>query len=120
MLRDALRSRKTHVLLAVLAVYLGWQLWLTLAAPGKIAAGFPSVGEKVNIVVVLQFPPERFHVQLFQAYGRVSGAQDNAVEIRGVKRADLAAIARPYWVTRIEPMPGGGGDQCKGPCFFCE
>ena len=108
MWRDALRSRKTHVLLAVLASYLAWQLWLTLAAPGKIVVGFPSGAEKVNILVTLPFPPERFHVQLFQTYGRVSGTQDNAVEVRGVKQADLTAVARPYWVTRVEPLPPGG------------
>jgi len=108
MWRDALKSRKTRVLLAVLVVYLAWQMWLTLAAPGKIAAGFPSGAEKVNILVTLPFPPERFHVQLFQTYGRVSGTQDNAVEVRGVKRADLASLARPYWVRRVEPLPTGG------------
>ena len=54
MWREALRSRKTHVLLAVVVVYLGWQLWLTLAAPGKIASGFPAGAEKVNILVTLR------------------------------------------------------------------
>ena len=107
MLREALKSRKTHVLLAVAAFYLAWQIWLTLAAPGKIASGFPAT-ERVNILVTLPFPPERFHVQLFQTYGRVSGTQENAVEVRGVKRTDLAALARPYWVSRVEPLPPGG------------
>ena len=108
MLRDALRSRKAHILIAVAICYLAWQLWLTIAAPHKIA-GLPSGPEKVNILVTLPFPPERFHVQLFQTYGRVSGTQDNAVEVRGVKRADLTTIARPYWVTRVEPLQPGGG-----------
>jgi hypothetical protein len=108
MWREALKSRKTRVLFAVLVGYLAWQVWLTLAAPGKIAAEFRTGAEKVNILVTLPFPPERFHIQLFQTYGRVSGTQDNAVEVRGVKRADLAAVARPYWVTRVEPLPPEG------------
>ncbi|MGQ3301123.1 hypothetical protein [Reyranella sp.] len=107
MLNDALRSRKTHILLAVAVCYLAWQIWLTIAAPYKIA-DFPNGPEKVNILITLPFPPERFHVQLFQTYGRVSGTQDNAVEVRGVKRADLATVARPYWVTRVEPLQPGG------------
>ena len=107
MLSEALQSRKTHVLLAVAVLYLAWQTWLTLAVPAKIA-DFPAAGEKVNILVTLPFPPERFHVQLLQAYGRVSGTQDNAVEVRGVKRADLGTVARPYWVRRVEPLPPGG------------
>jgi hypothetical protein len=107
MWRDALKSRKTHVLLGLVVAYLAWQLWLTVAAPGKIVAGFPD-GVRVNILVTLPFPPERFHVQQFQAFGRVSGTQDNTIEVRGVKRADLASLARPYWVRRVEPLPPGG------------
>jgi hypothetical protein len=107
MLSDALRSRKTHVLLAVAILYVAWELWLTIAAPRKVV-DFASGPEKVNILVTLPFPPERFHVQRFQAYGRVSGTQENAVEVRGVKRADLTTVARPYWVTRVEPLKPGG------------
>jgi hypothetical protein len=106
MWRAALASRKTHVLLALAAAWLGWQLWLTVAAGGKI--GDLPTTDRVNIVVTLSFPPERFHVQLLQSFGRVSGAEDNAVEVRGVKRSELRAVARPYWVRRIEPLKSGG------------
>ena len=106
-MHDALKSRRTHILLAVVACYLAWQLWLTIAAPGKIV-DLAGNAEKVNVLITLPFPPERFHVQLFQTYGRVSGTQENAVEVRGVKRADLTTIARPYWVTRVEPLKPGG------------
>ena len=107
MLRDALKSRKTHILLALAGCYIAWQLWLSVAAHRKIA-DFGSASEKVNVLITLPFPPERFHVQLFQTYGRVSGTQENAVEVRGVKRADLTTVARPYWVTRVEPLQPGG------------
>jgi hypothetical protein len=38
----------------------------------------------------------------------VSGTTDNAVEVRGVQKQDLRALARPYWVRRVEPLPTGG------------
>ena len=101
-------SRKGRVVLAVLAAYLLWQGWLSLAAPAKIEGEFPGARERVNILVTLSFPPERFHVQVFQGFGRVSGTQDNSIEVRNVKRADLAAVARPYWVRRVEPLKEGG------------
>ena len=107
MMRDALKSRKAHILMLVLAFYLGWQVWLTVAAPQKIV-GLANAPEKVNVLITLPFAPERFHVQLFQTFGRVSGTQENAVEVRGVKRADLTTVARPYWVTRVEPLQPGG------------
>src|SRR5918999_1446245 len=62
MLRALLRSPKGRAVVAVLICYALWQLWLMLAAPGKIAAGFPGDGERVDILVTLPFPPERFHV----------------------------------------------------------
>ncbi len=107
MLRDVLKSRRFRILLAVAVCYISWQVWLTIAAPLKIA-GLEGESEKVNILVTLPFPPERFHVQRFQTYGRVSGTQENAVEVRGVKRADLTTVARPYWVRRVEPLQPGG------------
>jgi hypothetical protein len=94
-------------LLAVLVFYSVWELWLTMAAPRKIV-NIPSGADRLNILITLPFPPERFHVQLFQTYGRVSGTQEKAVEVRGVKRADLTTVARPYWVTRVEPLKPGG------------
>ena len=39
------------------------------------------------------------------SYGRVSGTQDDSIEVRGVRLAKLNAVARPYWVKRVEPLP---------------
>jgi hypothetical protein len=104
----AMTSGKGRVVLVALAAWLAFQLWLTLAAPGKIAPGFAAGAQRVNVVVTLPFVPERFHVLKFQRYGRVSGTEGNSVEVRGVRQADLAALARPYWVRRVEPLPTGG------------
>jgi hypothetical protein len=106
--REILQSTRGRIVLGALLCYLAWQGWLSLAAPGKIAPGLKADAQKVNILVTLPFPPERFHVIALQKYGRVSGTQDNAVEVRGVNQANLPAVARPYWVTRVEPLPTGG------------
>jgi hypothetical protein len=101
-------SLRGRIALGALVSYLAWQVWLSVAAPGKIAPGFNPDAEKVNILVTLPFPPERFHILVFQRHGRVSGTQDNSVEVRGVRTADLNSVARPYWVSRVEPLPTGG------------
>jgi hypothetical protein len=107
-LRAMVVSRKGRVVLAVVAAYILFQGWLWLAAPGKITGEFPAQRERVNVLVTLRFPPERFHVQIFQGFGRVSGTQDNSIEVRNVRKTDLAAVARPYWVARVEPLKEGG------------
>ncbi len=107
LLRALVRSRKGRIVLAAAACYLVWQGWLTLVAPGKIAPGLERVSGPVEVQVTLRFPPERFHVLVFQRFGRVSGTEGNHVELRGVRPSDLTAVARPYWVARVDPIESG-------------
>ncbi len=77
MLKDALRSRKTHILL----VLAGWLSGLAALADHRRTAqrsrdfgGGLGKGEHTRDAAVSE--PERFHVQLLQTYGRVSGTQE--------------------------------------------
>ena len=103
-----LNSNKGRIVLGVIIAWAGFQLWLTLAAHGKISSELGGASEKVNVQVELPFTPERFHVLAFQQYGRVTGTDDHSIELRGVKRTDLNAVARPYWVTAVGPIKQGG------------
>ena len=108
-IRAILGSARGRIVLAVLGLYLAFQAWLTLSAPGKVAAQLASATtRRVNVTVTLPFPPERFHVLAFQRFGRVAGTEDKAIELRGVARENLTALARPYWVVRVDPMAEGG------------
>jgi hypothetical protein len=100
-----LRSTRGRIVLAAIALYLLWQLWLAVAAPGKVSPAIDRGKPKVNLLVTLPFRPERFHVLMFQKYGRVSGTTDDSVELRGVVPENLNTIARYYWVSRVEPLP---------------
>ena len=102
--RALVGSRRGRIVLTVLLCYLVWQGWLTLQAPRKIAPGLGRAGGPVDVQVTLRFPPERFHVLVFQRFGRVSGTEANRVELRGVRPSDLTAVARPYWVARVDPL----------------
>lgn len=108
MLRDAARSPRGKIVVGVIAAVVGWQLWLVATADGKIGEGIAEEGRRVDVLVTLPFPPERFHIQKFQKLGRVSGTQGNSVQVRGVNRADLNTLARPFWVERVDPLPTGG------------
>lgn len=99
---------KLGITLAAAILYLAFQGYLSLAASGKIAPELTSGNDKVNVLVTLPFPPERFHVLVFQRYGRVSGTHDHSIELRGVAQENLRAVARPYWVNVVEPLRGDG------------
>ncbi len=107
LLRVILASRRGQILAGLLLAWIGWQGWLWAAAPAKIAGGFPD-RPRVNALITLPFAPERFHVLIFQRFGRVSGTDGTTVELRNIDRQELAAIARYYWVKRVEPLQQGG------------
>ena len=106
MIGDVLASTRGRIVIGAVLLLLLWKLGLVLIAPTKVASGFtPNARGQVNVLVTLRFPPERFHVLVFQLHGRVSGTQDTSIEVRGVRQSDLNAVARPYWVKRGEPWP---------------
>ena len=96
------------VVIGVIVAIIAWQVWLSVAAAGKIGDGIAENRRRVDVLVTLPFPPERFHLQKFQKLGRVSGANGNSVQLRGVRRADLTTLARPFWVLAVDPLPTGG------------
>ncbi len=63
----------------------------------------------MNVMVSLNFPPEDFHIRLFQGYGVVSGVQGSTIRVNRIRPADVRRIARFYWVRRIAPQPRKGG-----------
>jgi hypothetical protein len=105
LVRDAVRSTRSRIVIGAIIALVLWKVALVLIAPSKVATGFaPNARGQVNVLVTLTCAPERFHVLVFQQFGRVSGTQDESIEVRGVSLADLNALARPYWVKRVEPL----------------
>jgi hypothetical protein len=103
---EALRSARGRIVMAALVALVIWKIALMIIAPTKVTTGLaPNAQGRVNVLVTLRFPPERFHVLNFQQHGRVSGTQDSSIEVRGVRYEDLNLLARPFWVKRVEPLP---------------
>ncbi len=103
-----LRHRTAVFLLVVGAVAGGWEAFVGLTAPGRIDAALQPALRKeapVDVAVSLGFPPEDFHIRLFQGYGVVSGVRGTTVLMNRVRPEDIRRIARYYWVRRIGPRP---------------
>jgi len=106
LMRDAARSTRGRIVIGAIVLLVLWKLALALLAPTKVASDLtPNARGQVNLLVTLTCTPERFHVLAFQQFGRVSGTQDRSIEVRGVSFAKLNAVAQPYWVKRVEPLP---------------
>jgi hypothetical protein len=99
-----LRHRTVLFLLAVAALWLGWQGFLTATAPGRIDAAVQAALDReplLNVAVTLGFAPEDFHIRLFQEHGVVSGVKGTVIRLRRVRPEEVRKIARYYWVQRI-------------------
>jgi hypothetical protein len=106
LMRDAVRSTRGRIVIGAIIALVVWKVGLVLVAPSKVMPGFtPNARGQVNVLVTLRFTPERFHVLAFQQHGRVSGTLDDSIEVRGVSFAKLNAVAQPYWVKRVAPLP---------------
>ena len=105
MIRDAARSTRGRIVIGAVFAFLVWKVALVLLAPGKVMPGFtPNARGQVNVLVTLRCTPERFHVLEFQRHGRVSGTENDTIEVRGVSHAGLNALAQPYWVKSVAPL----------------
>lgn len=111
MMRRILASRAGRLIVIAAVLVAGWQGWLASQAQRKIPqdlAAHVSARGTVDLLVTLRFPPERFHILMFQRFGRVSGTEGHSVEVRSVPVDRVRAIARLYWVDSITPLPREG------------
>lgn len=102
--RALLQSPRVRVVLGVVTCWLAFQLWLTASAPGKVSPELTGSAGRVNVQVDLPIAPERFHVLAVQKYGRIAGADEHSINLRGVRVSDLTSLARPYWIKKIERL----------------
>ena len=99
-----LRHRSVLFLLTVAGLAAGWQAYISLTVPSRLApevAAALARGPRVNVAVRLGFAPEEFHIRLFQGHGVVGGVQGTTVLLDRVPAAEVDRIARYYWVQHI-------------------
>ena len=103
-----LRHRTVVFLLAAAALTAGWQAYLALTAPRRVApelAAALALEPRVNVTVRLGFAPEEFHIRLFQDHGVVRGVEGTTVLLDRVSAEDVRRIAHYYWVRGIALRP---------------
>ena len=59
----------------------------------------------VNIRVTTEFPPEAFHMGVYQNLGSVRGSKGNTTTLFKVKPADVRRLSRKYWIESIDIAP---------------
>lgn len=106
LVRRIFTNRVARRLLIVAALLITYQVWLLVQSTGKVEPGVgenPGSDGRFPVDVVLDFPPERFHILELQNHGRISGTDDTVVHLGSVSPAGTDALARLYWVDSIAP-----------------
>ena len=94
------------VVVACLAIYIGYGY---ITGPSRITdqlhKALDAGPERVNIVVTAKFPPEEFHMGIYQDVGAMRGSKGKSSTLFRVKPRDVKALARHYWIVRIDLAP---------------
>ena len=72
----------------------------------RLAAALADGPPRLNIVVTAKFPPEEFHMGVYQDVGAMRGSQGRNSTLFRVKSRDVRALSRRYWIERIDLAPG--------------
>ncbi|TDD34150.1 hypothetical protein E1287_17535 [Actinomadura sp. KC06] len=110
LLRRAAKSPTLRKLAVVIAIVLAYQIWLSVQAGGKVGPGVGADRDergRFPVDVELGFAPERYHILRIQKHGRIAGTDGHVVHLRGVAPAGVDALAREYWIKRIEAPKRG-------------
>ena len=88
---------------AILMVYFGYGY---VTGPGRITDRLQAALDRdpptVNIRVTAKFPPEIFHIGVYQNHGAMRGSDGNTTTLFRVRPGDVRALSRKYWVERVD------------------
>ena len=103
-LRSSGLMRPIVVTALLVAVYLGYQAWLSRIGEQVLPeSALAGASPRVDLQVQLAIEPEQFHMTRLQALGRVMEVRERTAFIADVDKAEARAFARAYWIERIEP-----------------
>lgn len=60
----------------------------------------------VNILVTSKFPPEEFHIRIYQQVGNMRGVEGGTARLYTVSPSNVRFLARHYWILRLDLAPG--------------
>jgi hypothetical protein len=108
--RRSLLGREGMKLLAgvvlITAVLFGQYLVGLATAGSRLDAALAGASGPRDIIVILDFTPERFHSERLAQYGVFAGRDRavNRIRLRMVSPENLQRLANLVWIARIQPL----------------
>ena len=104
--RKAARNLLIGVII-VATVLFGDDMVGSLTSGDRVAPEvYDTTASYYDVVVILPFEPERFHIERLSAQGVYSGRDEelNRIRLQRVTDKQLSHLSNLNWVDRIEPM----------------
>ena len=101
------RDHPTVRFLGVVAVLLGlYTGYGYLSGPSRLTprlhARLTQHPDAVDILVTANFPPEEFHISIFQELGSMRGVDGSTAALYTVTPANVRVLSRYYWIRKID------------------
>lgn len=82
----------------------GQSLYGALTTGSRLDPSLRDAAGPVNVIVTLDFPPERFHSERLSSYGMFAGRAGSVsrIRLRNVSPDALARLSRIPWISRID------------------
>ena len=61
---------------------------------------------ELNVAVTSKFPPEEFHISIYQRLGSMRGVEDSTAFLHSMTPANVAYLSQYYWIDKIDLIPG--------------
>ena len=108
--RRAWYQRRDILFVAFVGViWLGVQAYGLVTGPTRItdalAAALDEKPRNLSLLVTANFPPERFHTNVYNTIGVQRGTEGSTTLLVRVKPSDVRWISQQYWIKQVDLAP---------------
>ncbi|MDA1090798.1 MAG: hypothetical protein O3A85_10875 [Proteobacteria bacterium] len=68
----------------------------------RLLTALQAEPDRVNILVTSKFPPEQFHLGIYQELGSMRGSEGNTLLLHRVKPVNVRTLSRYYWIETVD------------------
>lgn len=94
------------------AVWAGWDGYGRLSGPGRMTDTLTEALDKKpkNLILLVQanFPPERFHSNVYNELGIQRGTKKDTTLLARVRPENVRWLSRQLWIKNLDLAPNGG------------
>ena len=106
------KRRDILFIIVFAAVWAGWDGYGRLTGPGRMTDALIAELDKnpKNLIILVQanFPPERFHSNVYNELGVQRGTKKDTTLLVRVRPNNVRWLSRQFWIKRLDLAPDGG------------